>query len=327
MNWHVRVVGGLIVLLFAGFSFYYFKLYVTPKKHGVILFAAPGVSEEVLREASKKGFKALNKGKQTTLVRSGANDDYASLMTRVASGKKGLPGQLGLDKDGKRLDTLLYQAQKRHRVVGVVSSGSLASPGVAAFFSHIKNAFAEDEVILQVLDSTDINLVLGGGRTAFTEAYRKHDRNLLEEAEAKGYQIIHNKEELGRMQAWLPRNVLGVFPKAEISFRSAPIKEVPSLTTMTRRAIQKLQYHIGGYFLVIEHGLTAEADEDEVVLEMMELDRAVKTALAYAGKNTLVMVFFPSSEMSFLFLYGEISSEFKNLITPEKMHDLILEEL
>ncbi|MFZ5807521.1 MAG: alkaline phosphatase [Verrucomicrobiota bacterium] len=327
MNWHVRVVSFFIVLLFAGFAFYYFRLYVSPKKHGVILFVVPGTSAEVLREASAKRLDALAQANQTALVQIDAHDDYASLMTRVASGRLGKQRQLGLDAAGRRLDTLLYRAQRKHRSVGVVSTGSLTSPGVAAFFSHVKNAFEIDLVALNILDSTDMDVVLGGGEQAFAEAYRNHERDLFKEAEQKGYDIVRNKKELEDLQAWMPKNLLGVFPKIENSFRVAPIENVPVLADLTRRAIQKLQYHLGGYFLIIEHELVARAAPDEAFEEIIELDNAVNTALAYAGKNALVMVFFPASEIGWVFLYGEKVPDIQNLVTPAMLHDFIANEL
>jgi hypothetical protein len=63
---------------------------------------------------------------------------------------------------------------------------------------------------------------------------------------------------------------------------------------MTRTAISCLNYNIGGYFLVVEHGLVARAGERNLgkiaVNEVAEVDEAIQSAVEYAGPDALVIV-------------------------------------
>lgn len=62
---------------------------------------------------------------------------------------------------------------------------------------------------------------------------------------------------------------------------------------MVRRAIEFLQYNRGGYLLVVDAELITRAaeqnDGEHVITETLDLDRAVATALKYAGENTLTI--------------------------------------
>ena len=59
-------------------------------------------------------------------------------------------------------------------------------------------------------------------------------------------------------------------------------------------AISSLNYNIGGYFLVVEHGLVARAAGQNLsnlaVNEVAEVDEAIQSAVEYAGPDALVVV-------------------------------------
>lgn len=326
-HWRVRFVGILIILLFAGFAFYYFRLYVSPKKYGIILFVAPGTTPELFAEASKQHLEALSNANQTIIVQGNPQGDYASLMTFLASGARTEPGRLGIDSDGHQLDTLLYRAQRKGRNVGIISSTTLTSPGVAAFFSHTTDAFDKVHIALQIFDSTSMDMILGADGEIFNEVQKTMGRDLFKEAGALGYHILRAKDDLEDFQAWLPRKIFGIFSEGDLPFRSDPVPDIPILSDLVRRAIQKLQYNLGGYFLIIEHGLVAKATLEDTPQEIVELDDAVKTALAYAGKNTLVMVYFPSSELGWFFIYNANFQPSKSIVNPGDVHQMIRKEL
>lgn len=330
MNWRVRLVSLLILVLFGGFAFSYFRFYVAPKKHGIILFVVPQASPQLLAlaEYETQGFYALSFADKMALVNHRDDGDYASVMTHLASGTAGMPGQLGLDMEGQRLDTLLYQAQKAGRNVGVVSSTLLTSTGIAAFFAHVHDANDEDKIALQLFDSTKIDVLMGGSSKAFNPMFNVEKRNLLQEAELEGYQVLHDSKELENMQAWMPGKILGIFERNEW-MPDELLSAQPPLKDLTRRAIQKLQYNLGGYFLVIEHGRVAEASvhPEKTVQEIAALDEAVRTALDYGGKKTLVMVYMPSTGVGWLFAYGTGKLWMPTIISLDEIHRILADEL
>ncbi|MEZ5405321.1 MAG: alkaline phosphatase [Verrucomicrobiia bacterium] len=97
--------------------------------------------------------------------------------------------------------------------------------------------------------------------------------------------------------------VLALFDDAELPYRADlsywfPNQKRPTqhplLSDMVRRAIELLQYRVGGYLLVVDSALTTRAiaqnQAKRAVGEILDLDIAVKTARKYAGKNALILV-------------------------------------
>ncbi|MFH1067867.1 MAG: alkaline phosphatase [bacterium] len=330
MNWRVRLVSFLVLALFGGFAFSYFRFYVAPKKHGIILFIVPQAAPQLLAlaEYETQGFNALSFADRMALVNHRDDGDYASVMTHLASGTAGRPGEIGLNMEGQRQDTLLYQAQKAGRNVGIISSTLLTSTGAAAFFAHARDVNDENKIALQLFDSTKIDVLMGGSSKTFNPALNTEKRDLLQEAKLEGYQILHNREELENMQAWIPGKVLGVFERNEW-MPNELLSARPPLKDLTRRAIQKLQYNLGGYFLVIEHGLVTEAAQqpEKAVQEIVALDEAVRTALDYGGKKTLVLVYMPGAGVGWLLAYGTGKLWMPTIVSLEDIHRILADEL
>jgi alkaline phosphatase len=312
VNWRVRLVSLFIVLLFGGFGFYYYHLYVAPKTHGIILFIAPGLSPELLAlaENTRHGneFKALSHPNRVLLFNNRGSDgvlcDYPRLMSRIATGKPGYPQRLALNLDGRRDDTLFYAAQRARRNIGLVSSTSVFSPGVAAFYAHTGQPDDPPAFAHQLLDNTRIDVILGGGSAVFRELTLRGGRDLLAEARKSGFAFTENRGELDKFQAWrFLTPLLGLYGDERLPWSytqdSSDPYSPPSLADMTRRAIEKLQYNFGGYFLVVEHGLVAEAARgnfaSKAVNEVIALDEAIQAARLYGGRNVHILVLCPFS--------------------------------
>jgi len=76
----------------------------------------------------------------------------------------------------------------------------------------------------------------------------------------------------------------------------------PSLEAMTILAIQCLQFHIGGYFMVAVHPDLAEIEHaGELPTELkrahaMELNAALRSACEYTGETGTVMLYAPQPD-------------------------------
>ena len=61
---------------------------------------------------------------------------------------------------------------------------------------------------------------------------------------------------------------------------------------MVRRAIQLLQYNVGGYLLVVDAGLMRKAAQENngerTLTQTVELDRAVGVARSYGGEKSTI---------------------------------------
>ena len=67
----------------------------------------------------------------------------------------------------------------------------------------------------------------------------------------------------------------------------------PSLSDLVRRAIECLETNRRGYVLIVDEALLSQAcvlnDGEQLMRETLELDRAVGTAVKYAGEKSLIL--------------------------------------
>lgn len=137
-RWRPQLLALGILLAFIGFSYSYVRYFVRARTHSVIVFFVPGASPELLalaqaREPSRR-LPGLDQADSMAFVESQSSDqltgDAAALASFLATGQPSTAGRLSLRYDGKPADTLLYQAQRRGRAVGIISSGPITSPGL-----------------------------------------------------------------------------------------------------------------------------------------------------------------------------------------------------
>jgi hypothetical protein len=217
-------------------------------------------------------------------------------MTQFSAAEPVPRGHIGVNAAGQDTDNLFYVAQRAGRNIGLVSTTRLTSAGVAAFYGHAKTPDDQTKIAHDLLDSTRINVMLGGGSRVFSSMKDGGGRDLLLEADKLDYTFVDSRSALLDIPAWRTRRLLGLFAPEEIP--AAP-GAAPSLNEMTLMAIECLQYNLGGYFLVIEDHRIAQAmgrnQAREAVAALAELDAAMVTAQAYAGENSLIVVYSPFS--------------------------------
>ncbi len=315
-RWRPQLIALAILVAFIGFSYSYVRYFVRARTHAVIVFLVPGASPELLSLAQarhpNRHLPGLDQADSMAFVETQASDqlagDTAALASFLATGEIGPANRLSLRYDGKPADTLLYQAQRRGRAVGIISSGPVTSPGVAAFFAHQPDASVSASIANQMLDSTRIDLIFGGGLEVFETERKAGRRDLLKEAEKLDYTIVFDRAGLESFPAWNTRRIVGLFAPQELPLAATedPGAGTVRLSDLVERAIQTLAYNLLGYFLVVEHPLVANAagqnQAELAVRQLHELDRAVDTARRYAGKNALILVYCPFSVGGFQFL-------------------------
>ncbi|GAB4241926.1 MAG: hypothetical protein OHK005_05480 [Candidatus Methylacidiphilales bacterium] len=321
MRWRILLSALLIVVGFGVLSLTYFRGFVQQRTHGIILVIAPGISPDLLRLAELRSAQAGFRWFERSDIRLSLVDatlppqnqgDYPSLLSYLSTGTVGAPGHLGLDLRGKRLDNLLYAAQRTGRLIGLVTTDRLTSPGIAAFFAHVDEAADQRTIALQLFDSTPINIAMGGGRAVFDRLREMGERDLFEEAQLSGYHIVTTSAELWPIEKWPPPRILGVFAPDTLpspaTRRISTEEEVPSLETMVTGAIERLQYALRGYFLIIENHLIAEACAAnrgmDAADEILALDRLMAKIREYAGTRATVILYSPFAQGGFQVLKG-----------------------
>lgn len=318
MIWRLRIVSLFIVGTFAFIAFWYYRYYVAPKPHGVIVFVVPGLTPEIIGHykaknndlnpfisAQSSDFAVVD---HTALISCGI--DSASVMTYFATGITALANQLGYDPQGNRLDNLLYKAQRAGRLVGIISTESLVAPQVAAFYAHTHNAQDREDLARQLFDSTTISSIMGGGAAELKQTPSDQSRDLLKEACLLDYNIMMNQKELDDLPVWTwrtpwkTRKLLGLFAEQSLApYNPEQNKDgmtppqTPTLSAIVRKSIECLQFNLNGYFLIVHDSKiesnTRKNNYSQLLNEIEQLDQAMADARAYAGENTLILLYSP----------------------------------
>ncbi|HEY0258086.1 MAG TPA: alkaline phosphatase [Candidatus Methylacidiphilales bacterium] len=320
-----------MLTLFAGFAYLYVNTFVRKHQHAVILFVVNGLDLNTLNMTRQQIGRApvqseaddplVGDARRRVAYRSGILNldsfwDIALLgiqqpgqpvpdegvdATALACGQRVDNGFVAVNNRNEPLRSLIYSAEQAGRATGLVTTSSLVQPTPVAFYSTIKGKVEPYRNAGDLLYS-GINIILGGGEqyfvpaTSTNELGRPDGRNLFDEAKGRGYTLVHSREELNNVSAWRTRQLLGTFAPDQFYFAALQPEHSrqPSLAEMTRVSISSLNYNIGGYFLVVEHGLVARAAEQNfsklAVNEAAEVDEAIRLAVEYAGPDALVIV-------------------------------------
>jgi len=248
--------------------------------------------------------------------------DSASAATALACGVKTREAIIGKDHEGRPMKTLVDIARHLGKSTGVISDTRMTRATPAAFYAQVIHRDMENEIAAQLVERGDLNVAFsGGGRQFIPEgtkvedhpdlkgiskaagwgsSKRKDRRDLIKEAQGKGYNIVANEKELTHLNARTAEKVLGLFSAS--GFPSAIDRQphhktgVPTLTQMTEKALEILNRNPQGFFLMVEGGqidwMAHANDVASVLHEMMEFDQAIGVARSFADANpdTLIVV-------------------------------------
>lgn len=297
------------LLLFAAIGAALYTNWASRKPFAVIVFLTEGLTPAILTPARLHAGGAdhqlaMERLHHLALMRNHSADfatpDAAAAAAALATGRKIRNGHLSVDETGRVLPTWADLARAAGRSVGIVSNTSVLSPTLAAFLAPGADPGNPDQIGNLLLDRAPADVILGGGRAALLPELkggtRKDDRDLLLEARREGFDLVRNLSELESIPAWRPPKLLGLFADGDFAFAGKihSAGPQPSLADMVRRAIQLLQYNRSGYLLIVEAGLVGQAcranDGEQLLHELAELDKAVETALAYAGDRAVIIV-------------------------------------
>jgi len=297
------------LLAFAGLGFVLYTNWFVQKPFAIIVFISTNLSSGSLTPARMYQGGADQRLQLESLpnlaVTSNYSNDYAepdvaAAASAIATGKKVNNGALSVDSNNQPLPTLLQLAQKRGRSVGLISNTTLLSPTLGAFYAPGASPVDPDTLGTRLVEKAGVNILLGGNSSQWLPELkggsRKDDQDLILNGRQKGYYIVRNLEELNNTPGWNSPNVLGLFSENDFAFADE-LKATgpqPSLADLVRRGIELLQFNRKGYLLVVEAGLVEKAGNlnqgERALRELIELDRAIGTARAYAGEKALIVV-------------------------------------
>ena len=223
--------------------------------------------------------------------------DSAAAGTAYATGEKTDNRMLGVDPEGRPLGTLLEAAQARGLATGLVTTADLTDATPAAFVAHVARRTLQDSIALALVEHR-VDVLMGGDRQRWRPVSaggrRKDGRDLLAEVRARGGAVVTTRAEL---QAARSSPLLGLFgagtSQMDLEIDRDTLSE-PSLDEMTTKALELLGSSPRGFFLMIEGGRIDDAAHDNdpaaVIRDVLEFDRAVARARAFARRHPDVLV-------------------------------------
>lgn len=297
------------LLAFAALGAALYRQWSNRKPFAIIVFVSDGLTPSNLSAARLfAGGSEFRFGMETmshmALAAARAKDyavaDSAAAAASIATGQEVNRGSLALSSGGQPLETILQAARREGRATGLVSDTPLTDAAAAAFFARANDAGDPQTIALQLLEDGMPDVMLGGGGAMLTPreqgGARRDGRNLLLELRQRGYDIARTKSELESTPGWRAPQLFGVFAENDLSFAEdqARTPSQPRLADLVQRAIELLQFNRKGYLLVVNAGLAGRAAgqnrAETLFRQILELDKAVQVARAYAGENTLLIV-------------------------------------
>ena len=298
-----------ILLVFIGIGVLYVRFWVVQRPYGIIVFVSDGLVTRHITAARLYENGAGNRLEMERLLPHSAlvrNDpqqfavpDAASAASALATGQKARHHTVGVDHRGTSITSILELARKEGRAVGLVTNGSLTGASPAAFYAHTANAEDGQALAAQLIAAPQFKVLLGGGSEDFLPegkaGRRKDGKDFLGANKAAGWDVMRARAELESASPYREGTLLGIFAEGVMDFsKKRELTAVqPSLSDLVRRAIECLETNRHGYVLIVDEALISQAcvlnEGEHLMRETLELDRAIGTAVKYAGEKSLIV--------------------------------------
>ncbi|WP_371392105.1 alkaline phosphatase [Bacillus pseudomycoides] len=224
-----------------------------------------------------------------------SNSSYVGVLPSVVNS----PGLEPIKEEDRcrPVANVLEGAEHSGRATGIIATSEIQHATPAGFSAHhvIRKNF---EVIGEQQVYQNIEVVLGGGKAvlqpAASSGIRKDNEDLIKVIQDKGYDFVETKDALLNSKS---DKIWGSFSNTALAFdmdREATNPEQPTLSQMTRKAIQTLSKDKDGFFLFVEGSKPDWAahanDPIGMISDVLAFDDAVAEALAFAKKDGNTMV-------------------------------------
>ncbi|ABC64485.1 alkaline phosphatase [Erythrobacter litoralis] len=276
--------------------------------------------------------------------------DSAGTATAMHSGKKTKIGFLGIGPEAPRADCVAgqqyhlpligEQAKERGLAVGVVSTARITHATPASVYARAteRNWEADasmpedqrglgcDDIATQLVNF-DFDVALGGGTASFFGA-DNGGRRLDAAADLPGAWVartggtyVTDANELSLAPAGKP--VLGLFSPSHMTYMAEKAADngEPTLTAMTREAIQRLAKDPDGYYLMVESGRIDHGHHwgkaGVALEEAVEFARAIQWAIENTDpEETLILVTADHSHVFTIAGYPKRGNPILGLVVP-----------
>lgn len=225
--------------------------------------------------------------------------DSAAASSSWGGGKRVPNGALNTNADGSSNLPIWQKMKQAGKAAGCVTTVPITHATPAGFCVSNKKRSAQPEIALQYLE-LGFDVMMGGGLEYFSSALRKDKVDVFAQYKARGYKVALNKSDME--SAGTDHKILGVFSEDGLPYSVDHLSDshlkatIPTLASMTEKAIQVLNKNKNGFVLQVEGGKVDWAahgnDVAALLYDQIAFDNAVGVALEFARNdgNTLVIV-------------------------------------
>lgn len=225
--------------------------------------------------------------------------------TAIASGVNTYYDAIGVNSDTLKVPSILELAEEKGLSTGLVTTCDITDATPAAFIAHQKSRHILDAVAMDYLN-TDVDIVIGGGSHHFTK--QSNGQSLILLLKENGYTVITDEEQLSITKG---HKIFALLEDRDLP-RAKERKNY--LTLATRTALNILAQNEKGFFLMIEGSQIDYGghlnDTGFIVEEMLDLDKAIGTALEFAANNGETLIICTADHET-----GGMTLEFGNIET------------
>jgi len=266
----------------------------------VFLFIGDGMGKPHV-DLARQQFGKLNmdrlpvRGSVSTVNAEGKTTDSAASGTAFACGVKTKNGRLGIDKDGKSVDSCAVLAKRQGRRVAILTTVGLNNATPAAFYAHVTSRKETQKIILQFPDS-QIDILCGSG----IDGMRK-DVNQEDFLNGKAYQAGSTEGDASGLSAKVRMIARDDKPFFALKQLESPVlvysRGIDRLDSYVQKSVELMQECPNGFFLMAEGGRIDHGGHSRngqyMLDELRKFDLAIGVALEFFARHpteTLIIV-------------------------------------
>jgi alkaline phosphatase len=212
--------------------------------------------------------------------------DSGASATAMACGKKTNYYYVGVDVDENPLTNIIEIAENNGLSTGLVTTSEITHATPAAFYAHQVSRFQYEAIALELIYK-GVDFFAGGGKKYFNQ--RTDGLNLIDSLLLRDFQVIDDLAQISGNK----KVALFIAENNPLTYLEGRGDVLPNSVT---KAVNRLKENSNGFFLMVEGAQIdwagEENDQEYLMAEMLDFDRAVGSALDFAETdgNTLVII-------------------------------------
>lgn len=233
-------------------------------------------------------------------------------------------GRINVDPTGKQLMPIQVRAAQAGKATGLVTTAKVTHATPASFIANAPIRDMEGLIAENIMDRK-VDVTLGGGSKFFPPAL------LAKHADCK---VVRTLEEMNAAASESGR-LLGIFASGHVPFELDRKASVPTLSQMTKVALDRLAKAPNGFVLQVEGGRIDHAahnnDAPSLIAEQLAFDDAIAEVMRFVEGRDDTLVILTTDHGNAnpgLTLYGQRSfTAFDRIFKATASSDMIYDQL